>query len=44
MNQKFEQMDTRIKAMNDVCDIVVVDIVKDGKNIGKQPTKAFLCP
>ena len=50
LNQKFEHMDTRIKAMSDGCDVVFVDIVKDNKHIktrkisdGKQPTKAFLC-
>ena len=51
LNRKYEEIDTRIKAMNDVCDIVLVDIVKDGKNDkrsqtkdSKQPRKALLCP
>ena len=51
LNRKYEEIDTRIKAMNDMCDIVLVDIVKDGKNNktsqtkdSKQPRKHLLCP
>ena len=51
LNRKYEEIDTRIKSMNDMCDIVLVDIVKDGKNNktsqtkdSKQPRKHLLCP
>ena len=51
LNRKYEEIDTRLKSMNDMCDIVLVDIVKDGKNNktsqtkdGKQPRKHLLCP
>ena len=51
LNRKYYEIDTRINAMNDVCDIVLVDIVKDGNTNktnqtkdGKQPKKPLLCP
>ena len=51
LNKKYEEIDTRIKSMNDMCDIVLVDIVNDGKNNktsqtkdSKQPRKHLLCP
>ena len=45
LNRKYEEIDTRLKSMNDMCDIVLVDIVKDGKNnktsqtVSARPTK-----
>ena len=49
--RKYEEIDTRIKTMNGVCDIVLVDIVKDGKNHksnqtneGKEPKKSLMGP
>ena len=51
LNRKYDEIDARIKSMNDMCDIVLVDIVKDGKNNktsqtkdSKQPRKHLLCP
>ena len=51
LTRKYEEIDTRIKTMNGVCDIVLVDIVKDGKNHksnqtneGKEPKKSLLGP
>ena len=56
LNRKFDEIDTRVKQMNDVCDIVLVDIVKDGSNNKmnhsktsqttetKHHKKALLCP
>ena len=56
LNRKFDEIDSRVKQMNDVCDIVLVDIVKDGSNNKmnhnktsqttetKHHKKALLCP
>ena len=39
LSRKYEEVDTRIKSMSGVCDIVLVDIVKDGKNHKSNQTK-----
>ena len=44
LSRKYEEIDTRVKSMNGVCDIVLVDIVKDEKNHKSNQTKDSKVP